>query len=173
MVVEPLQADTLLVLTYRGNEGCSTADACGLTRRLARLMPVVTRLELELMPSVGALLRHLEALPHWPTILRTFNRTRHWRGFEFTRRNGHIYLDHARPRYVSCVRVPGWRDGDERTAHGRGGQRSPYECEGLREWGNSIFAPVIGPTGLNVLWQIHGLSRVLALLRSQQDLQTL
>ena len=29
--------------------------------------------------------------------------------------------------------------------------RTPITCDGLQEWGNTIFAPVIGPTGLNTL----------------------
>lgn len=185
-IVLPLGAETLLALTYRRTEACvasaaasssaasrsphaepddeaSLIIACGLRRRFARLKPI-TRLAFEPMPSAGELLDFLERLPHWPTILRAFNATRHWRGYQRVTVRGSIYLDYAKPRNVTCVRDHTWREGDERTEHVLGGRRSPYLCEGLKEWGNTIFAPVVGPTNFNTLWQLHGLHRANVLL---------
>ena len=164
-VISPLRADLLLYLTYRHNEGCGSIETCGLASRLAKLP--VTRMELEQMPTIGELLAELEQLPHWPRILRAFNSSRHWRGFQRVVVDGKTYLDHSRPRNVTCVRRP-WHDGDERRMHDLGMPASPYVCEGLKEWGNTIFAPVIGPSNFNTLWQIHAQQRVHRLLVSQE-----
>ena len=151
-VADALGADILMALTYRRTESCASISACGLRQRLSHLQPV-TQLVLERMPTVGELLQHLEALPHWHAVLRAFNSTRHWRGYHRLTRGNRIYLDTSRPRNVTCTRRE-WRDGDERRDHPLGGRVSPYTCDGLREWGNTIFAPVIGPSNYNVLWQV-------------------
>jgi hypothetical protein len=166
-VAEPLHAQTLLALTYRRTETCTGLDRCGgLRERLSRLQPI-TRLSLEAMPTVSELLAMLESLPHWPRVLQAFNSTRHWRPFHRVTVGGRIYLDTRRPRNVTCARQP-WHAFGERQRHPLGGQSSPYLCDGLKEWGNTIFAPVIGPSNGNVLWQLHSLHRVHSLLREQE-----
>ena len=161
-LIEPLHADVLIALTYRASEGCTTVAACGLDSRYASLLEGA-QLMLERMPTVSELLAHLEALPHWTSIVRALNGTRHWRGFQTVTIRGKIYMTRT-PRNMSCVRHA-WREGDELQAHVLGGRATPYICDGLKEWGNTMFAPVVGPSNYNTLWQLHGLSRVHALLR--------
>jgi hypothetical protein len=168
-VLDPLGADILLLLTYRRTEmRCDHVKSCDLLQRTARLQPI-TSLAFEQMPTISELLQHLESLPHWNTILRAFNSSRHWHHFHSTRRHdGKVFLDMRRPRNVSCVRQA-WGEGDERKKHVLGGWSTPYICDDAGVGGATIFAPIIGPTSLNILWQLHAQQRLLALIRTTEE----
>ena len=73
-LLRPLHAEAILLLTHTANDGCDSVTSCGLRKRFAKLEPIA-RLALEPMPTTVGLLRTLEALPHWPAILKSFNRT--------------------------------------------------------------------------------------------------
>jgi hypothetical protein len=158
-LLEPLEAEAILSLTFRtSGDGCTTVETCQLKQRLAAL--TIARLTVRPMPSTRDLLRTLEGLPHWNAILRAFNNTLHWKKYHFKG---------GRPRYVQCWHDAGWREGDERMINERTRMyRTPIACEGLNEWGNTIFAPVIGPSSLNTLWQIHGWARALRELEAHE-----
>jgi hypothetical protein len=97
-VVKPLRADVLLTLTYRVDDGCNTTETCQLEERMAGLWPAITRLALEPMPTITELVRTLESLPWWPTLLRAFNMTRHVRPHPVIQVKGRPgwYQDHWR-----------------------------------------------------------------------------
>lgn len=104
MLLRPLRADAIVHLTFHKADGCNSIGSCMLRERLASLGSLA-KLSLEPMPSLGSLLRLLEALPHWPKIIRAFNHTLHWRRYHHRG---------SRPRFVQCSRDRSWRDGDER-----------------------------------------------------------
>ena len=163
-LVEPLQADVLLLLTYRWDDSCNSTSSCRLQEKLSGLWPSVTRLVLEPMVSMDELLYTLERLPHWSRILRAANLTRH--PAQGARQRA--------PLYNTCVRDLSWSSSKDVGFSQQTSKptvqigRSPYKCDGLHSGGNTIFAPVIGPTRLNLLWQLHGLSRLRQLLRDQE-----
>ncbi len=170
-LVDPLTADVLLALSHRAEGDCRSVAACLLEHRLAGLLPVA-RLVLERQPSISELYAELTALPHWPQILRAFNHTRHsWRPFNFLTFNNRTFLNKRSPRYVTCVANPRWVSGSltspypSRRAQG---VHSPIVCDGLKESGNTIFAPIIGPTHYHTLWQLHALDRWWHLLRKHE-----
>ena len=74
-LLEPLQADLFLALTYRDDDNCTTAVGCGVTQRLAALMPNVLAMSFLPMMRTADFVRALERQPHWPALLRTINAT--------------------------------------------------------------------------------------------------
>ena len=134
-------ADLLLALRYEGAGDCPTnsradeaasqaplaesvdlngplASACLRTvrRSLPKLLGTIRRLRLEPSPTLEELVTKLEALPHWPQIVRAFNSGLREPG------NKNIH-----PKV--CTRVDVWRDK----------RRSPYQCTNV--WG-SYLSPV-------------------------------
>ena len=139
-LIEPLRADVLLALTYRRDDNCSSVESCDVHSRLKHLQPFA-RVEMQPMLLTKDLAYMMEKLPHWNTIIRVFN-------------NSHR----------TCFRNKDW---DHATAHP---DSSPWICIRLQNTQyNTIFSPVIGNIGLNVLRQEYALSRCLRLSRAQED----
>ena len=95
------------------------------------------------MLELGWLVRTMEALPHWPAVLRAFgSRNRSRLGGGARRTAGK----------VRCERNPLW-NASRSAAGGPARSGNPYRCSGIF-LGNSIFAPVLH--GLCTAWAPHG-----------------
>ena len=142
-LVEPLDADVHMALTFRVEENCSSADGwCGIHERLSGLMPAAN-ISMEVMPSTRLLARTMEELPHWNDVILSFNNSRR-----------------------TCFRNPTWR---YETAPDNS---SPYLCIHLHNTQyNTIFAPVIGKSTLNVLRQAHAMSRCLGMFAAAETVR--
>ena len=122
------RADVLLALSHRADGDCTSIASCRLHERLGALMPFVTRLVLERQPTIAELHAQLSSLPHWQSILRAFNNTRHsWRPFHTLSINNRTFINTRSPRHVSCVGNP--RFGHRQQQQ----QQSPVLCDGLKE----------------------------------------
>ena len=144
-LLEPLRAELLLALTYHKGDNCSTAASCNLAGRLPRLVASVAALDLSPMLELGWLVRTMEALPHWPAVLRAFgSRNRSRLGGGGRRTAGK----------VRCERNPLW-NASRSAAGGPGRSGNPYRCSGIF-LGNSIFAPVLHVHRMNTAWAPHG-----------------
>jgi len=73
-LVEPLGADILLLLTYRTEDGCSSAETCGMLARVAGLGPVA-RFQVERQLTTRELANALDASPGWPPLFEVYKRT--------------------------------------------------------------------------------------------------
>ena len=146
-VLEPLEADLLFALTHHKNDQCSDSQSCGLARRFPALMPRLVALDLAPMLELGWLVHTMEALPHWPAILRAYgSKNRTWR---------------QAPKHVRCERNPQWG-----TASNPVGSNA-YKCANIY-LGNTIFAPVLGSARLHVLRQLHDIRRCLTLIERRE-----
>ena len=70
-LLEPLNADLHLQLTYRSDDGCNSTRSCGLiTSRFSGLAPI--QLHLERQRTVRELIDVLETSTHWPRIQKWY-----------------------------------------------------------------------------------------------------
>ena len=138
-LIEPLQADVILALTYRRDDNCSSIESCDVPRRLEHLQPF-QRVEMQPMQLTKDLAYTMEKLPHWNSIIRTFNSS-----------------------HRTCFRDQSWNHATAPPGS------TPWICIRLQNTQyNTIFSPVIGNSALNVLRQQYALSRCLHLSRAQE-----
>jgi len=150
-VIEPLNAELFLALTYREDDGCNSPSTCRVEERLTTLMPLVQRLSFEPMMKTADFVLELESLPHWPRLLATINAT----PGRSCRRDPHWYPE------GTCLRSRGRRGiFRDSCAH-----VSPYTCVGIKQ---AFLAPVISAPHLHILHQLHGHGTCLRLISTQE-----
>ena len=140
-LIRPLQAETLLALTYHPSDGCDSMESCRVAERLPALKPYAATAMAPMLP-LPRLLEIMEGLPHWPAIMRAYSRG-----------GSRVHCERASNESASSLT-------------GFGGP-SPYRCKGIY-LGNTIFAPVLGSYRLHVLRQLHDIRRCLGLPTSRE-----
>lgn len=141
MLLAPLGAEALLALTKKPSDDCSQAARC-VGARMPHLKPVGA-VSLTQMFSLSSLVTEMESLPHWPRVMKAYNSA-------IQNQDAH--------HPVSCTRSLAWSPALNRT---------PYKCQNIY-LGNTVFAPVLGSDRLNVLRQLHDISRCLRLAVSRE-----
>ena len=149
-LIKPLKAEVVLALTHHPSDGCDSIESCRINERLPALRPYLAKAGLSPMLPYSKLLKLMEGLPHWNTIIRAY----------------------ARPgSKVTCARVEGTvGDGGGNTTDASQvvpTSRPAYKCKGIY-LGNTIFAPILGSVRLHVLRQLHDIRRCLGLLSTHE-----
>ena len=93
-VIDKLNAQVMMALTYKPTDGCNSVKTCKLEERFPRFAPF-TGAKVLPWQTREELLKIMEALPHWPAVLEAYNRG----------------------GKVTCVKVPGWTQSDPRAPY--------------------------------------------------------
>jgi hypothetical protein len=142
-LVDALGADVHLYLTFRSDDNCDSVESCGVREWIARLGPITTT-HVERQLTTSELATRLQAMPTWPALWRSLSV-----GFE---NNPSLHVCVRRNVSAAALRA----------------EQSPFVCPGMKEGGNSFFAPVLGRPDLNVMRQLYMQSRVLHWLREHE-----
>ena len=114
--------------------------SCRIAERFPHLQPFTAAVVAPML-TVADMVQKMELLRHWRPILKAYR---------------------APNSAVGC-----WRDDHDWPTETNESSSSPYQCVGLN-WGNTIFAPVLGSPKLSVLRELHDWSRCMRLVAREE-----